>query len=141
LEGAAVNFLAVDLDVAVRDELLGGEDRRGEPETIDDVVKAALELLEEELRSVALCEEGLFIGVDQLLVADHAVNGLEFLTLIELDAIVRLFLPLCAMHTGRVLFVEEGVAGFAENVGGKSARDAVFGTSITSHCFSENSSV
>ena len=65
-EGAAVYFFAVDLDVAVRDELLGAEDRRGEPEAKDDVVEAALELLNEQSRCVALNLESFFVGVDEL---------------------------------------------------------------------------
>lgn len=133
LEGAAVDFLPIDLDVAVGDELLCSEDRRGQPEAVDDIVKAALERSEEELRSVAFRKQGFLISVDQLLVAEHAVNGFELLPLIELDAVVGFFLPLGSMLAGRVLLVEERVARLAEDVGGKSARDAVLRASVTSH--------
>ncbi len=68
-----------------------------------------------------------------MLVAEHPVNSFEFLLLIELNAEVRFFLALCSVHTGRVLLVKERVARLSENVGGKSARDAVFWSSITSH--------
>jgi len=86
LERAAVYFLAVDPNVAVGDELLRAEDGRGEAEAIHDVVEAALELLEEELRGVALREKSLSVGVNELLLADHAIDGLEFLSLLHLHA-------------------------------------------------------
>src|SRR5262249_10584172 len=66
-------------------------------------------------------------------IAEHAVNSLEFLPLVELDAEVRFFLPFCSVHAWGVLLVEERVACLAEDIGGKSARDAVFWASITSH--------
>jgi len=37
--------------------------------------------------------------------------------------------------------MEQGIARFAKDVGCKSARDAVLGSSITSHCFSETNSI
>ena len=77
--------------------------------------------------------QSFFVGVDELLLADHAVDGLQLLTLFELEPKVRFFLPLRAMHPGRMLFVKHWIAGFAKDIGGKFTGDAVFRSSITSH--------
>ena len=87
-ERAAVNFLAVDVNMAVGNELLRSKNRSSHAKAEDDVVKATLELLHEELGGVSFAQQGFAVGIDELLLAQHAIDSLELLSLIELDAIL-----------------------------------------------------
>src|SRR5690606_10152127 len=71
--GADIDPAAVDLDVAMVDELARGKDRRNELGAIDDGIEARLEQTDEVFRRVALAAVGLFVGLAELLLGDVAV--------------------------------------------------------------------
>ncbi len=88
---ASVDFFPVHEDMAVRDELLGTEDRARKAEAVDDVIEAALELLHEVLGSIPFLMRGFFEGVDDLLFHKHPIAGFELLLLVELETEVGFF--------------------------------------------------
>jgi len=135
-ERSSVHFLPVDLDMSVGNELLGSEDGRGKAKAVDEIIEAALEHFKEKLCCVAFAEERFAVGIDKLLLADHAVDGFQLLALFELHAKVRFFLTFCAVHSGGILFMEHRVTCFAENIRSELTGNSVFGSCISSHSFS-----
>ncbi len=93
--------LAVDLDVAVVDELAGGEDRRDELGAVDDRVEAALQQADQVLAGVALHADGLGVGGAELLLGNVAVVALELLLGLQLGAEVRELRTCGAGRAGR----------------------------------------
>ena len=61
LEGRDVDLAAVDLDMAVANQLAGLATRHGEAEAVADVVQAGLKLLEQEFAGDASLVRGLLV--------------------------------------------------------------------------------
>src|SRR5690606_36595955 len=98
-----VHAAAVDVDVAVVDELARREDGRDELGAIDDRVQARLQQADEVLRRIALAAVGFLIGLAELLFGDVAVMALQLLLGAELQAEVgHLALAALAVLAGAV---------------------------------------
>src|SRR5690606_26421691 len=81
--------LAVDHDVAVRDELARREHRRHELRAVNDGIEPALEQTDQRLAGILLDAGGLDIEPVERLFGDRAVIALELLLGAQLQAIVR----------------------------------------------------
>src|SRR5690606_9796896 len=98
-----IDAAAIDLDVAVIDELARGEDRRHELGAIDDGVEARFEQADDMLRRVALAAVRLLVDLAELLLGNIAVMALQLLLGAQLDAeIGQLALAALAVLAGTV---------------------------------------
>jgi hypothetical protein len=88
LVGGDVDALAVDPDMAVVDELAGGEHRHGELGAIDHGVEATFEQPDQVGAGVAAAARRLFVQAAELALADVAVIALEALLRPELQAVI-----------------------------------------------------
>src|SRR6185369_11749044 len=86
LVGADIDALAIDLDVAMVDELAGGEDGRHELGAIDHGLQTALEEADQVLRGIALAADGFGVELAELALADRGVIALQALLRHQLDA-------------------------------------------------------
>ena len=90
-----VDAAAVHEDVAVADDLACLVARRGEAETVDDVVEPALEQAQQVLaRDALLAARELVVAAELLL--EQAVDALRLLLLAKLDAVLRVARALLA---------------------------------------------
>src|SRR3954452_24799661 len=96
-----VDLLAVDLEVAVHDELAGGAARLGEPGAVHHVVEPALEELQQVVTGLAGSPAGLGVVVVKLLL-EHAVGESSLLLLTQLEQVLALLDPAAAVLAGRV---------------------------------------
>lgn len=87
--GTDVDADAVDLDVAVVDELTGSKDRRNELGAVDDRVEARFEQADQVFRGVTLAAVSFGEDRAELLLADVAVVALELLLGAQLYTEVR----------------------------------------------------
>src|SRR6476620_5963426 len=134
-----VDLLAVDQEVAVNDQLAGVAAGAGEAGTVDDVVQAALEQLEQVVTGLAGATVRLGVVVGELLL-EHAVGEAGLLLLLELRAVLALLDPRPAVLAGRVgTLLELGVA--ADEVDTETARLAGHGAGVTGHVLSVSLSV
>src|SRR3546814_1886 len=101
LEGRDVDLLAVDLEVAVHDELTGMATRAGEAGTVDHVVEAALEELQQVVTGLAGATRCLDVVVVELLLED-AVGDARLLLLVKLSAVLALLDTRATVLAGRV---------------------------------------
>ena len=98
-----VHPLAVDLNVAVVDELARGERCRHELGAVDNGVEARLQQTDQVLGARALAAGGFLISLRELLLGDVAVVALQLLLGAQLKAEVRdLVLATLAVLTGAV---------------------------------------
>lgn len=127
LVGGDVDALAVDRDVAVVDELTGGEDRRHELGTVDHGVQAPLEQADQVLARVALQADRLGVVAAELLLGDRAVVALELLLGAQLRAEVgRLALAALAVLAGAVFAAVDRGLRAAPDVLTEAAVNLVF---------------
>src|SRR5918994_114860 len=131
LEGRDVDLLAVDQEVAVRDELAGLAARPGEAGAVDHVVEAALEELQEVVAGLALATAGLLVVADELLL-HHAVGEASLLLLTELQQVLGLLDATAAVLAGGVGTLLEGSVT-ADEVDTETARLAGHGTGVAGH--------
>src|SRR6478609_666532 len=131
LEGRDVDLLAVDLEVAVHDELAGLAARPGEAGAVDHVVEAALEQLQEVVAGLALATAGLLVVADELLL-HHAVGEASLLLLTELQQVLGLLDAAAAVLAGGVGTLLEGSVA-ADEVDTETARLAGHGTGVAGH--------
>jgi len=89
LERRDVDYLAVDGDVLVTHELAGSGTRRGDAQTEDDVVKAALQQLQQHLTGDAVGLGSLLKQVTELALK-NTIGVLSLLLLCQHDCILRL---------------------------------------------------
>src|SRR5690606_17195376 len=88
-ERRAVDDLAVDEDVAVRDRLARLQDGAGEAGAQHERVETGLEVLDERLTGQTLVLAGLLVRTRELLLAEH-VLGAQTLLLAQTDRVVGL---------------------------------------------------
>jgi hypothetical protein len=96
-EARAVDFLAVDADVAVNDHLASGPDRAGKARAADDVVEARFEELHEQFAGVTRTACG-FVDVCAELLLEYVVVVAELLLLVETQAVVTKAAHPVAVH-------------------------------------------
>src|SRR3569832_341037 len=117
LEGSDGDAAAVDLHMAVADELARGERRRRELGAVDDGVEAALEQADHVLTGVALAARGFLVILAELTLRDVAVVTFELLLGLKLRAVVGELL-------GATLAVLAGAVGALVDRGLRTAPDA-----------------
>src|SRR5439155_24346767 len=101
---------AVDAEMAMADELTGGEHGRHELGTVDDDVEPALEQADQVLAGVALAPRRFLIDAAELALADVAVVALEPLLGHQLLAIVgRLLAPLAMLARAVIALVDRAL--------------------------------
>ena len=86
--GGDVALAAVDVDVAVADDLPGLGAAGAEAHAVDHAVQAALQVLHQVLARDALLQRGLFEGVAEL-AFQHAVHAADFLLFAKLQAVAH----------------------------------------------------
>src|SRR5437868_3440230 len=86
LERRDVDLAAVDLDVAMADELTGLAARHGEAEAVADVVQTGLKLLQQELAGDAGLARGLLVILAELAL-EGEIDTLCLLLLTKLQAV------------------------------------------------------
>ncbi len=129
-----VDPAAVDLEVAVVDELAGGEHGRHELGAVDDRVEPALQQADQVRARVALHPERLDIVLVELPLGNVAVVALDLLLGLELGAEVgRLALAALAMLAGAVLALVERAPGTAPDVLAHAAIDLILGLCALRH--------
>src|SRR5262249_39855783 len=117
LVAADVDAAAVHLDVAVVDELAGGEKRRHELCAIDHAVETALQQANQVLAGVTLQAARLDIDAVELPLADIGVIALQLLLGAQLHAEVReLALAALAVLAGAVFAAVDGALRAAPDV-------------------------
>src|SRR5580698_7700753 len=127
LKGGDVDAPAVDLDVAVVDELARGKHGRHELGAVDEGVEPALEQADEVGARVALEAQRLDIIFVELALRNVAVVALDLLLGLELGAEVgRLALAALAMLARPIFTLVEGAAGAPPDVFAHPAIDLVF---------------
>src|SRR5262245_4958533 len=132
-----VDPAAVDLDVAVVDELagLGAGGRPAGP--VDDVVEPALEQLQHDLAGDAALARGLLVEVAELPLVE-AVGEAGLLLLLELlEVLGRVAAPAAAVLTRRVGAALQGavLARGAPDVGAQAAGDSGLGPGVARHAW------
>ncbi|MPL88357.1 hypothetical protein SDC9_34377 [bioreactor metagenome] len=132
--GGDVDALAVHGDVAVVDELAGGEDGRHELGAIDDRVETALEQADQVLAGVALDALGFRVDAAELLLGHVAVVALELLLGAQLGTEVRqLALAALAVLARAVFALVQRRLGAAPDVLAHAAVDFVLGRRAFGH--------
>src|SRR5690606_29104364 len=125
--GTDVHALAVDVDVAVVDELTGSEDRRNELGAVDDGVEARFEQADQVLRGVATATCSFLIGLAELLLGDVTIVTLQLLLGAQLQTEVRqLALAALAMLAGAVFTLVDRRLRTTPDVFAKTAVNLVF---------------
>src|SRR3569623_1623 len=129
-----VDALAVHLDVAVVDELAGGEHRRYELGAIDDGVETALEEADQVLARVALETGRLDVDGVELTLGNVGVVALELLLGAELRTEVgELALAALAVLAGAVFTLVDGALRAAPDVLAHTAIDFILRLTALSH--------
>src|SRR5438309_1139477 len=105
-----VDLAAVDLEMAVRDELAGLVPAHGEPAPVHHVVQSQLEELEQARAGDPLGMGGFLVVAAELLLKD-AVDAASLLLLAELDQVLALLDATPAMLAGRVGAALDGALG------------------------------
>src|SRR5689334_21409282 len=99
-EGRDVDLAAVDLGVAMAEQLPGGGARGGQASAVDDVVPARLEDLQQHVTGLARLVHRL-LGVAVELLLQHAVHAAGLLLLAQLQQVFGLLRPAAAVLAGR----------------------------------------
>ena len=109
--GADIGAAAVDLDMAMVDELARGENRRHELGAVDDGVQTQLQQADQVLARIALAAAGLGVNLLELLLGNVAVMAFQLLLGAQLHAEVRhLALAALAVLAGAVFaLVDRGL--------------------------------
>src|SRR5687768_15840934 len=107
LIGGDVDLLAVDLDVAVADELPRLGAGGCEAEGVDHVVEPELELAEQVVTGDAGAR-GRAVEVDPELILEQAVNALDLLFLAKLDTVSEHLGTAASVLAGRVIAALDG---------------------------------
>src|SRR5690606_2768555 len=123
--GADIDLLAVDLDVAVIDELAGGEDGRHELGAIDHGLQAALQEADHVLGGVAAVARGLLVHLAELALADIAVVALQALLRHQLQTEIGGLLAALAVLARAIFAVVDGALGAAPEIDAQTAVDLV----------------
>ena len=97
---ADIDAVAVDQNVAVRDDLTRLSPAAGETETINDVVETAFQDRHQDLPGVPLGDFGHPIIFAELLF-EHSVESLDLLLFAKVNAVFGLLAALHAMHARR----------------------------------------
>src|SRR5262245_11027068 len=132
-----VDPAAVDLDVAVVDELAGLRPGGGPAGPVDDVVEPALEQLEHDLARDAPLARGLLVAVAELPLVE-AVGEAGLLLLLELlEVLGGVAAPAAAVLTRGVGTALEGavLARGAPDVGAQAAGDSGLGPGVAGHAW------
>ena len=93
-------MMAVDRDVAMRDQLPGLSTAQAEAEPMHDVVQPALEQAHQRVAGVALAASGT-LEIAAELALQHAVVMLHLLLFAQVQAVVGLLVAAILMHAGR----------------------------------------
>src|SRR5208282_2904915 len=126
LVGGDVDATAVDLHVAVVDELARGEHRRHELGAINQRIEAALQQADQMGARIAAQAQRLDVIFVELALRDVAVIALDLLLGLELGAEVGgLALAALAVLAGAVFALVERAAGTAPDVLAHTAVDFV----------------
>src|SRR4051812_11847405 len=133
-EGRHVDPLAVDQEVAVGHELASGTTGAREAGTVDHVVQAGLEDLQQRLTRLAGTAGGLGVVTAELLLHD-AVGEAGLLLLLELVQVLLLLHPATAVLAGRERATLE-VLVVADEVDLEPTRLLGDGSGVTSHVLS-----
>src|SRR3954468_20146955 len=126
-----VDLLAVDLEVAVHDELTRVPTGTGEPGPVDHVVEAALEELQEVVTGLAGTPAGLGVVVVELLL-EHAVGEAGLLLLPQLEEVLALLDAATAVLPGRVGATLVRLVA-TDEVDAETARLLGHGAGVTGH--------
>ncbi len=127
---------AVDLDVAVRDELARGEHGRRELGAVHDHVQALLEQADQVLAGVALHAGGFMVACPELLLGHVAIIALEFLLGAQLDAeIGNLALAALAMLAGAVFALVHRGLWTTPDILAHTAIELVLGAGALRHVY------
>src|SRR6476660_4466290 len=132
--GRDVHPHAVDLEVAVRDELASRTTGAGQAGAVDHVVQAGLEDLQQGLTGLARAARGLLVVTAELLLHD-AVGEAGLLLLLQLGEVLLLLHPATAVLAGRE-GTELEVLVAADEVDLEATRLLGDGAGVTSHEFS-----
>src|SRR6478672_1145460 len=132
--GRDVHPHAVDLEVAVRDELASRTTGAGQAGAVDHVVQAGLEDLQQGLTGFARAARGLLVVTAELLLHD-AVGEASLLLLLQLGEVLLLLHPATAVLAGRE-GTELEVLVAADEVDLEATRLLGDGAGVTSHEFS-----
>src|SRR3954447_21057721 len=131
LEGGDVHLLAVDLEVAVYDELAGVATGARESGTVDHVVEPALEELQQVVTGLARTTAGLRVVAVELLL-EHAVGEAGLLLLPQLEEVLALLDAAAAVLAGRVGATLVSLVA-ADEVDTQPARLLRHGAGVTGH--------
>src|SRR6195952_900256 len=126
-----VDLVAVDPEVAVRDQLAGVAAGPGEAGAVDHVVEAALEQLQQVVTGLAGTTAGLVVVVVELLL-HHAVGEAGLLLLLQLVAVLGLLDAGPAVLAGRVGALLERLV-LTDEVDTEAARLLGHGAGVTGH--------
>src|SRR4051794_26198678 len=126
-----VDLLAVDLEVAVHDELAGVAARAGEPGAVHHVVEPALEELQQVVTGLAGPPAGLGVVVVGLLL-EHAVGEAGLLLLTKLKQVLALLDTPAAVLARRVGATLVSLVA-ADEVDTQAARLLRHGAGVTGH--------
>src|SRR5215207_342487 len=132
-----VDAPAVDVDVAVPDELPGLRAGRRPAGAVDDVVETPLEELQHDLAGHALAARRLLVEVAELPLVE-AVGEAGLLLLLQLEQVLGGVAAAAAAVLARRVgpTLERTVlAGGTPDVGAEAAGDSGFGTGVTGHLF------
>src|SRR5215204_1724071 len=99
--GGDVDLLAIDQEVAVHHKLTGLPAGTSQPGTIDHIVEAGLQDLEQVVARLALQPVGLLVIAAELLL-EHAVGEARLLLLTKLQGVFRLLGASLAVDAGWV---------------------------------------
>src|SRR5262245_23686884 len=116
---------AIDLDMAVIDQLACREDGRRELGAIDDGVEPALEQADQMLAGVTLAPPRLLIDAAELALTDIAVVALEALLGEQLQTVFRGLLAPLTMLAGAVFALVDRALGAAPEIDVEAAIDLV----------------
>ncbi len=127
-----VDFLAVDEEMAVVDELAGLGPGGGETGAPDDVVEPLLEQAQQVLTGDATLAVGHLVVAAELALEDP-VHGAQLLLLPQLEHVVALLDPAAAVLAGWIrTALDRAALVLAERSAG-AATGAVAGPRVTSH--------
>src|SRR5438093_7071081 len=129
LDRRDVNALAVDLEVAVRDELAGLAHGQREPEPERDRVGAGLQLAEELLAGDALAPLGAFEVAAELALAD-AVDRAELLLLDQSHLVLGEPLAAAAVQARRIGTLVRRAIGASADGRANAPADPMTGTDL-----------
>ena len=133
IEGRDIDVAAVDLHVAVRNELARGAARIGEAEAENDVVEPRLEQLQQRLTgNAALAQRALENAAE--LPLEQAVLVTKLLLFAERDGVIGLFAAgtFRAVHARRIIFPLERF-GRSKERHAIAAADFGFWSGISAH--------